>query len=381
MKILIASGERRMREAGAAGVVIYHAEGLQNLGHQVETWFAEDVLPQRRWPSRFKELEFAAGVSRKIRKDPSRFDVVNIHAPWGGIYGFSRNLFPTAELPPYVFTMHGIEQRYVLAMRLEDKKGRATHFGWKNRLWHRLYHQKLYDLSISRADCGAVVNREGWIFSELKYGHPPGRIWYVPNGVEKDFFLEREFQDAPAHKLLFVGSWIDRKGIYYLAEAFAKLTTRMPELTLTIAGCGVPEDAVKKDFPEGVRQKVVVIPKLGRADMPRLYATHDVFVFPSLMEGMPLSLLEAMATGMPVVTTNTCGMADVVEHGVNGWLVTPANSREFECAVETVCNDSQLRKRLGLAGQRAMQQQTWDLVARKMEHVLRTAVETKERAG
>jgi glycosyltransferase involved in cell wall biosynthesis len=377
MKILIASGVRRVREAGAAGVVFYHAEGLQKLGHQVETWFFDDALPKTNWPVRFQEMEFASTISRRIRKEPGRFDVVNLHAPWGCVYGLSRSVFPSAELPPYIFTMQGSEERYALAMKLEAKKGRATHFAWKNRAWHRLYHQTMYDFSIAKADFGAVANREGWILSELKYGHAPGRVWYVPNGTDASFFQERSFKTGPAQKLLYVGTWLDRKGIFYLAEAFGMLARRMPELALTVAGCMTPEEMVKKDFPVDVRARVTVIAKVSREDMPGLYAAHDVFVFPSLVEGMPLTMLEAMATAMPVITTNTCGMADVIENGVNGFLVPPADSTELARVVEGMCKTAELRREMGIAGQLRARRYTWDLIARHMEHVLTLAVKEK----
>ena len=195
MKILIAIGVKRQKEAGAAGVVFNHAEQLQKLGHQVDTWFFDDLLPFPRWPARFQELEFAFAVSRRIRQSPAQYDVVNLHAPWGGVYGLSRKLWPSAAFPPYVFSMQGSEERYTRAMRFEQKKGRASNFAWKNRLWHRLYHQTMYDLAIKTADFGNVANREGWIFSELKYGHLPGRIWYIPNGTDPEFLQPRTFVD------------------------------------------------------------------------------------------------------------------------------------------------------------------------------------------
>jgi glycosyltransferase involved in cell wall biosynthesis len=381
MRILIASGVRRVREAGAAGVVFYHAEGLQRLGHQVETWFFDDVLPKPKWPARFQELEFAAAISRRIRKEADRFDVVNLHAPWGCVYGISRGMFPSEKLPPYVFTMQGSEERYVMAMKLEEKKGRAEHFAWRNRAWHRLYHQTMYDFSISRANFGAVANREGWILAELKYGHAPGRVWYVPNGTDTSFFRERSFEAGPARKLLYVGTWLDRKGIFYLAEAFGMLAARLPELTLTVAGCMAPEEIVRGAFREDARAKVTVIPKVSRSDMVTLYAEHDVFVFPSLVEGMPLTMLEAMATALPVVTTNTCGMPDVIEDGVNGLLVPPANSVELARVVEGICRDAELRREIGVAGQLSARRYTWDLIARHVERVLTLAVEEKRSAG
>ena len=188
MKILIAIGVTRSKEAGAAGVVLNHADQLQKLGHQVETWFIDDLLSSPRWPARFQELEFAFAVARCIRQKPLQFDVVNIHAPWGCVHGLSRKFWPSGALPPYVFTLQGSEERYAVAMRFEEKKGRASHFSWKNRVWQRLYRQTMYDIALSTADFGNVANREGWILCELKYGHAPGRIWYIPNGTNRNFF-------------------------------------------------------------------------------------------------------------------------------------------------------------------------------------------------
>jgi len=107
--------------------------------------------------------------------------------------------------------------------------------------------------------------------------------------------------------------------------------------------------------------------------MPEVYASHDIFVFPSLMEGMPLVLLEAMAAGMPVVTTEICGMADVVEDDFNGLLVPPADSERLVEATERLCESVELRKRIGQQAQQTMRCYTWTHVVRKLEMVLSSA--------
>jgi glycosyltransferase involved in cell wall biosynthesis len=377
LKILIAIGVLRRREAGAAGVVFNHAEQLEKLGHQVDCWFFDDVLPYPRWPGRFRDLEFALTVSSRIRRQPGQYDVVNLHAPWGCVYGLSRKWFPLSELPPYVFTMQGSEERFARAMKLEHQKSKATNFAWKNRAWHRLYHQIMYDFSISTADYGAVANREGWILSELKYGHPPGRIWYVPNGVSESFFLPRQFVDTRANLLLYVGTWLDRKGIHYLADAFTALAARSAEIQLTVAGCIIAEDQVKADFPAAIRNRISVHPFLARDAMPALYASHDIFVFPSLVEGMPLTLLEAMAGAMPVVTTNTCGMSDLIDNEANGLLVPAADTAALGNAIEYLRNSPELRRTLGLRAQESMRRYTWDRIARQLEQVFQLAADSR----
>ena len=377
MNILIAIGVRRVKEAGAAGVAFSHAAELQKRGHHIELWFLDDVLPNPRWPARFEALEFAAAVSRRIKANPSQFDVVNIHAPWGCLYGLARKWSSRSDLPPYAFTMQGSEERYALAMRLEHKKGRATNFALKNRIWHRLYHQSMYDFSVSTADFGAVAAREGWTLSELKYGHPSGRIWFVPNGVNEEFFLPRTFSEAAPNKLLYVGTWLDRKGIYYLIETFSALASDLPDLQLTVAGCLAEASFIKGHFPAGVRERVMVRPRLSREEMPQLYASHDLFVLPSLVEGMPLSLLEAMATAMPVVTTSACGMADVVENEFNGLLVPAADSPALAAAVRRLHADSSLRRRLGCAAQETARRYTWKDIALQMEHIFGLAAHSR----
>jgi glycosyltransferase involved in cell wall biosynthesis len=380
MRILIAIGVRRVREAGAAGVVFNQAEELERLGHHVETWFFEDILPAPRWPARFGQLEFAFAISRRIRRSPGHYDVVNLHAPCGCIYGLVHKFCSGPADPPYVFTMQGSEERYALAMRLEDAKGLAEHFSWKNRLWHRVYHQTMYDFSISTADFGAVANREGWILSELKYGHLPGRIWYVPNGTSPEFFRYRTFNDSSALRLLYVGTWLDRKGIHYLVDSFARLATRLPQVSLTVAGCLLSEEEVKASFPADFRHRISVQPRLGRDAMPDLYVSHDIFVFPSLVEGMPLTLLEAMATAMPVVTTNTCGMADIVESEFNGILVPAADSAALTAALRRLCEAAGLRKSLGLAAQDTARRYTWRSSAAQLERILKLAVQMRSSA-
>jgi len=355
-------------------VVFNHAAELTKLGHAVDCWFLDDILKEPRKGKRFEARQFAKAVSRKIQEQPAKFDVVNLHAPWGCAYGEWRRKNPGSGTPPYVLTMQGSEERYVEAMRSEDRKGRAWNFGWKNRLWHRIYHQRMYDAAIETADYGAVANREAWICAELKYGKKPGRFWYVPNGTEEQFFIAREYRESAACKLLFVGTWLDRKGVYYLAEAFGAVAKKFPECRLTVAGSSVGSEEVKKLFAAEVRAQVEVIPFVKREDAVALYAAHDVFVFPSLVEGMPLTLLEAMASGMPVVTTNTCGMADVVEHEVNGLLVPPADAEQLTEAVERVIRSGDLRRRLGLAAQETMRRYTWAKVTQQLEDVFKLAV-------
>ncbi|MGH9689296.1 MAG: glycosyltransferase family 4 protein [Candidatus Acidiferrales bacterium] len=374
MRILIAIGVPRQEEAGAAGVVLNHARELTKKGHGVECWFLEDVLTPPVRPKRLEALIFAHRAAQRVLRQRGAYDVVNIHAPWACVYGFRRRILRPAGAPPCVMTMQGSEERFVTVMRREQHEGRASNFTWKNRFWHRVYHQQMYDWSIRTADYGAVANREATIMAELKYDRQPGRIRFIPNGVGHEFFVDRSYVPHVPLRLLYVGTWLDRKGVYYLAESFQLLAREVSSVVLTVAGCGNFESEIKASFAPEVRDRVAVVPFVARGAMPSLYAEHDIFVFPSLVEGMPLTLLEAMASGMPVVTTMSSGMADVVENDFNGLLVPPADSPELTSAVRRLCKDVDLRCRLGHEARKTMRRYAWERVTESLEQILMLAV-------
>jgi glycosyltransferase involved in cell wall biosynthesis len=376
MRILIAIGVPRQSEAGAAGVVFNHARELVKRGHKVECWFLGDILDERplRW-KRFEALAFAVRLAKRISRERNQFDVVNIHAPWGCAYGVLQKIQRPQNLPPYAFTMQGSEEWFAEIMRREHRKGRAWNFGWKNRLWHRVYHQVMYDVSIRTARFGAIANRDACRRAERKHLAHSGRLLFVPNGVEDRFFISRAYSGCEALRLLFVGTWLDRKGVYYLADAFRRVAERNASVTLTVAGSMAPESQVIQFFPENVRDRVRVHSVVPRDRMPELYADHDIFVFPSLVEGMPLSLLEAMATGLPVVTTDAPGMNDVVSDGQNGILVPAADAESLAESIESLARGADLRCRLGREAQNTMRRYTWECVSRQLEDVLRRAVD------
>jgi len=374
MNILIATDVTRQKEAGTAAVLINYAHELRKLGHDVECWFFEDVLDPAASGKRFASLAFAARAARRILRAPKKYDLVLLHAPVGCVYGLWRRLFGPAEAPPYVFVMQGILERYAHAMRREARKSRAWHFGWKNRLWYRVYHRTIFECAIRTADYGVSSNREAWTYPEIRFDREPGRLWYVPNGTEECFFTSRQYKMNTPLRFLYVGTWLDRKGVYYLADAFRLVLQQRPNVELTVAGCLCSEDTVRGLFAPEIQSKVKVLPFVQRDGMPQLYSEHDIFVFPSLMEGMPLALLEAMATAMPVVTTETCGMADIVEDGFNGMLVPTANAGKLALAIEQLCDSVELRERIGREAQRTMRRYTWERVTRKLEMVLSLAV-------
>lgn len=375
MNILMAAGVPKRREGGVAAIIYNLGRELEGLGHRLSYVFYEDLLSNQEAVGRFRDLRFAVRLSKHIQQNRVKFDAVNLHAPAGFVYGAFRNLMPLNKLPPYVMTLHGLEERRVHVMKREAKKERAWHFSLRNRLWHRAYHQNRFFISIKTADCAHCYSRDVWTLLQLKYNLDAEKVAYIPNGVEERFFIHRDYSQRDVLRLLYCGTWLDQRGIYYLRDALTRLAARQAGWTFTVAGGGAFEEEIRKFFGDSLRDKIIVRPLVPAARMPELYAEHDVFLFPSLMEGLPSVLLEAMAAGMPVVTTETCGMTDAVTDDVNGLLIPPADAEAIECALMRLCNSIELRRQLGQTAQSSMRRLTWRRSAQKLERLFESAIQ------
>jgi glycosyltransferase involved in cell wall biosynthesis len=143
-----------------------------------------------------------------------------------------------------------------------------------------------------------------------------------------------------------------------------RLAAEHPRLHLLVLGAGVAHDAVIAAFAESVRARVRCVETKTDAETAREFAGADIFVLPSLFEGTPLTLMEAMMSGLPVVTTDTCGMRDVIRHGENGWLIPIRSPGAIVAGVGRLLASSDERARLGRAAQHdAQTRYTWDRVA------------------
>ncbi len=149
-------------------------------------------------------------------------------------------------------------------------------------------------------------------------------------------------------------------------------------MKLTIAGPGAPAGEILRFFGPELAAHIEVRPVITAGSMQELYAEHDIFVFPSMMEGLPSVLLEAMASGMPVITAETCGMPDMVQDGFNGLLVPPADDVALENAVSRLAESEELRERLGRAGQESMKRYEWSSAAEKLEELFFRVVRAEE---
>jgi len=147
--------------------------------------------------------------------------------------------------------------------------------------------------------------------------------------------------------LLFVGRLIEMKGVHELLTAVAGLFARTSG-HLLIAGDGPERAALQRRAAAlGLTGSVTFAGHLAPDRMQAAYAAADLFVLPSRSEGFPYAILEAMAAGLPIVTTAIRGMADHLRDRVNGRLVMPGDVRALTEALDAVLSDAALRRRMG----------------------------------
>jgi glycosyltransferase involved in cell wall biosynthesis len=371
LNILMGSGVPKRREGGVAAIIYNLGHQLEQLGHHLTYVFQEDLVEPGSVSPRWNELVFSLRLGRYIAENHKKFSIVNLHAPTGFPYGLRRQWHRSAGYPPYVMTLHGLEERRMHVMSREAKKGRAWNYSVRNRLWQRFYHMPRFRWSIRTADGAHTYSRDVAAMLQLKYNLDADRVAYIPNGVEPRFFIPREYRAGESFRLLYAGTWLDQRGIFYIRDALKKVAPQLPGLTMTFAGCGVPPEEIQQFLGPELAGRIAVRPVVAADRMQELYAEHDVFLFPSLMEGLPSVLLEAMATGMPVITTDTCGMPDVVEDDFNGLLIPPANATTMEEAILRFARSVELRQRLGEAARETMKRYTWEQAGRQLEALYR----------
>jgi colanic acid/amylovoran biosynthesis glycosyltransferase len=178
------------------------------------------------------------------------------------------------------------------------------------------------------------------------------RIEIVHCGLDTDRFrpVERRPSPGPA-RVLSIGRLVPDKGQALLVDAVAALVRRGLDVELRVAGDGPDREALARRVREtGLDDRVTLLGAVSQDEVPRLYAWADVFCLPSFAEGKPVVIMEALAMGLPVVSTRVMGIPELVEDGVSGRLVAPGRSDELADALGELLVEPALRARMGSAG-------------------------------
>ena len=284
---------------------------------------------------------------RLLRRE--RYDIVHVHTPIASIIG--RIAAWMARVPYVVYTAHGFP--------FHERMSRLT---YRLAVWvERFFCRRMADLVFVQSLEDIETARRERICA--RGGLPP--VW-VGNGVDLTLFcageeplVREEFDFSPDVAVVtFVGRMSPEKGLPELIEALAMVRSRFPAVRTLLVGGHTVEHRGK-----GLHERLLArIGELGlqdvvrftgtRTDVERLLRGSDLLVLPSHREGLPRSIIEAMATALPVVATNIRGCREEVVDGETGFLVPVHDVRCLADAIARLLENPSLARAMGAAGRR-----------------------------
>lgn len=359
LRILRVADVARSVGAGMSGYTLSSASEMERRGHRVSFWFHDQLAPRMTHPG-LRRLVVPWLIVAKVIGETlggDRFDVVEINATSGGPYGLVARLLGR-RLPTPVVLSHGLDERYWQA-ELAHLRAYGRTAPLRSRILVPLTLHSQARVACRTAEAALVVSSEDRDYLIDRMGVHPSRVTCTFGGVSERLFEVARARRTPA-RLLFLGSWLERKGTLELIAAWRRLAADRPDVRLTIAGVGDSE-RVRADTRD--LERVEVVPAVGRDALPGLLAQHDLFVLPSWFEGMPLAMLEAAAAGLACVVPAICGNLDMFrpdDPRRDGAILIPPNDADaLYRALLALVDDGDLRFALGARARERAREFTW----------------------
>jgi len=318
-----------------------------------------------------EELTFNYFALRKIRKwltsagDHLPVDVVHIQGRNGFLYAVCKK----KSDPPAVTTFHGL-------IRNEIRDALASkNISWKRRWELRfisVYANLIEKQLAEKADRIIAVSHEMRRDLQRDLQIDEKKVQIIYNGIDTV-----EFQPCPEKRIPFrivsVARLDPRKGLHFLIDAAQKLSLEFPQLTVHIVGDGEERQALARQITGyGLENKVILVGKKMGAALQEEYHQATLFVLPSLLESQGIVFMEAMACGLPVVGFDIGGVQEMIDSGVEGFLVKKASVNELAEAIKLLLMDTKLAETMGQRGRNRMEKQfRWAQIAAETEQVYR----------
>lgn len=237
------------------------------------------------------------------------------------------------------------------AARSERKPVVATCHNWVGGTTALDIYNRLDRWVLKKFNAIAAVS-EGVRERLIATGIPANRIKLIDNGIDVEGFARPHIESSKTDKkVIGVVARLDlQKGFEYLLAAMNELCRDFPGLSVVISGEGPDRRAIEQLIAKyGLEKNVLLAGQ--QSDMPGVYAAMDIFVLPSLNEGLPMTVLEAMAAAKPIVATRVGAIPSVIRDGETGLLVGPKDAEGLKDAITRLLTDSDLCRRMGANAQ------------------------------
>jgi glycosyltransferase involved in cell wall biosynthesis len=324
------------------------AAALEQLGHSVEIVAPGDLAGSRRTGGRWVPLVYPFTVAWWLERRRRDFDLVLFHSYAGWLAAWLRGARRSLVM------FHGVEPLYHRELTKEAAVN-GQPLSWRYRLLQEWLMPFMLRTACRSADAVVCLNRAEAEFLASRKWVPSDRVRIAAHGVPPVFFGPAR-GNRTIRTLLFVGQWLPMKGIRYLREAAVVLLRDEPSMRLVCAGTLAAEQVVLAGFPHQLYPQINVIPRIDEVALAALYREADVFVFPSLYEAFSRAIAEAMASGLPIVTTDVGVAADALRDRESAIVVPKRNAAAIIAAVRRLQADPTLASRLGTAAAAAAAQ-------------------------
>jgi len=203
------------------------------------------------------------------------------------------------------------------------------------------------------------------------------KIVVIPFGIDANSVRVKDYNYGRGKvSIMYAGLLIYRKGVHYLLKAFAEIAKRYKNVELHIYGSGPQEYYLKElALSLGIPGKVKFHGLIPRERLLKEYSKHDIYAHPSLSESFGLAILEAMASGLPVVAFNIPNVNEIVEHGKVGLLARQRDPNDLSRKLALLIEDEKLRKTLGSnARKRVEEVYDWSIISQKYINIYKSLI-------
>lgn len=250
----------------------------------------------------------------------------------------------------------------------------VTGHGGDVALLNRGIFRKLKIRCLIRAGQVTVVSED--LKNKLRTLTPEINPIVIPMGVDgskfgKQYYVPDYFGQGDNKVVLFVGRLAEKKGVTYLIEAMKAV-----DALLVIVGDGPLRKRLEKQAA-GIKNRVVFWGARPHSELRTIYASADIFAAPSLtardgdQEGLPTVIMEAMASGLPVIASNSGGISDLVVSGYNGILCEEKNVRQLADGIHRLCQDKAFCQRIAVNGLDTIKEYDYSALSRKYLDILK----------
>ena len=208
----------------------------------------------------------------------------------------------------------------------------------------------------------------------------------IHNGIDANLFrkkdnkLRGELALDDAMVVTFCGRLIYAKGVHDLISVFTDIKREFNNLELLIVGYGPYKQELEKLAEKTCKEKILFLGRKNRKEIAEILSITDIFVNPSYSEGLPTSVLEASAMGLPIVATDVGGTSEIIENYKTGLIVPPGDTKLLKEKISELIEDKDLRRVLGENAHKVTKEKfDWDVIAKKYEKIYGEVVERNTR--